>query len=299
VILRKRITCRPRKPFGRNRSVPGQKFSPLRVSSITTRNIGNLKELLQKRGLSGLQSEITSSTASCCLPYPNTPGQYFLASTTINHSSKLMSATQEMFQETFENLQKAFARRPFCLLLRSTANLEYQTGWGYASGLPKYFGDSGERLWIVMVGGVFGGLGGVDRSRWSRLFSARRGKGVGDGFGWRTLCRDESRHGTHECVRHVGCGSGTCTTWWAGLWLGSFWGASGALILVGLDFVFRSRGSVEEQLGIRRSAPAARHLVLHQYWWAEGPSGRRSLPAVAALKRRRLAVGIACSDGLA
>ncbi len=33
--------------------------------------IGNLKDLLQKRGLSGLQSEDNSFTASCCLPYPN------------------------------------------------------------------------------------------------------------------------------------------------------------------------------------------------------------------------------------
>ena len=48
--LRKRIPCRPRKPFGRNQINPGPKFSPLRVGSITTRKLGNLKELLQKGG---------------------------------------------------------------------------------------------------------------------------------------------------------------------------------------------------------------------------------------------------------
>jgi hypothetical protein len=68
-----------------------------------------------------------------------TPGWYFLASTAINYSSKLMFAAQELFQKTF-NL---FAAGRFPYYLFQTAKPEYQTGWGYASHLPKYFGSGG------------------------------------------------------------------------------------------------------------------------------------------------------------
>src|SRR5580658_8697679 len=58
---------------------------PLRVGAITTRSRllqktwGKSERKSSERGLSGLQSEDTSFTASCCLPYPNSAKYHFSA----------------------------------------------------------------------------------------------------------------------------------------------------------------------------------------------------------------------------
>ena len=52
-----------------------QKNSPLWDDSITTRNLGALKEPLQKRGLSGLQSEKIPVPRLAANPTLTTPGK--------------------------------------------------------------------------------------------------------------------------------------------------------------------------------------------------------------------------------
>jgi hypothetical protein len=83
--------------------------------------IGRSERTSSERGLSGLQSESDSFTASCCLPYPKKrlsakpkAQKYYLAPTAINHSSKLMSAMQELFQLfscLFQLCRRCFVRR--------------------------------------------------------------------------------------------------------------------------------------------------------------------------------------------
>ena len=77
--------------------------------------IGKSERTSSERGLSGLQSEYTSFTASCCQPYPNDAQTTSQTRTAINYSSKLMSAAQELFQLFFTGVPISLAR------FRSTA----------------------------------------------------------------------------------------------------------------------------------------------------------------------------------
>ena len=106
-ILQRRITCRPRKPFGRDQNHPEPKFSPLRVGSITTRNYyfkkpgGNLKEVLQKGGYRDFSRKIIPLPRLAANPTLTTPTLVLSGAHCINYSSKLMSAAQELFQLFF------------------------------------------------------------------------------------------------------------------------------------------------------------------------------------------------------
>ena len=77
---------------------PRTKNQPVMGRLSYNQKIWGSERTSSERGLSGLQSEDTSFTASCCQPYPNNAGKNSLAPTAINYSSKLMSAAQELFQ---------------------------------------------------------------------------------------------------------------------------------------------------------------------------------------------------------
>ena len=135
-ILQKRITCRPRKPFGRSRNTQAkfrlfagrddynQKFS-ITAAIIQLRVTGgNLKELLQKRGLSGLQSEEAPYYKAPLPCLAANPTQTAQSTSAINYSSRLMFTTQGAFQPFLRLGENPAARRPSRTLLRSTAKPE-------------------------------------------------------------------------------------------------------------------------------------------------------------------------------
>jgi hypothetical protein len=77
---------------------PRAKVQPATGRFYYNQKIGKSERTSSERGLSGLQSEDTSFTASCCQPYPKKAQRTILAPAAINYSSKLMSAVQELFQ---------------------------------------------------------------------------------------------------------------------------------------------------------------------------------------------------------
>ena len=126
-ILQRRITCRPRKPFGRNQTTLDQNSARYGSVQLQPENWES-ERTSSERGLSGLQSEDTayyrtSFTASCCQPYPNNANLVLSGAHCINYSSKLMSAAQELFQLFLVDPNPP-RRSHTPLLLRSSTKLE-------------------------------------------------------------------------------------------------------------------------------------------------------------------------------